>query len=379
MILSEKQEDALSKILDWYDNSDEKRYVLAGYAGAGKTTLAKTIAKMLRDTNNSVRFCAYTGKAANVLREKGCDPASTIHRAIYKLIDGPKMIKVNGEWVPDPASSKKLQFSLDPDSPLGRIGLTIVDEYSMLSEKLINDIESVARRVLYLGDPFQLPPVQGECSLKPDLFLDEVHRQALDNPIIRHATNIRTGVSLKHCDEGDFFYGYTSKVAPETYMEADQLIVGRNKTRRLWNMRYRTRLGYKWGFPEPGDKIICLKNNNDIGIFNGMIGTAKKQADFIHRDIFTLDFDTGDDLVMEGLKTWAGDIRGDDPANYPGRELNRFDFAYAITCHKSQGSEFDKVLVYNEPVGKSEVEKRRWLYTAITRAKSKVTLVDPVW
>lgn len=354
MKLSPQQTEAYDKIMAFMKN-DEKRIVLAGYAGTGKSTLAGLVSREIEDTI----FCAYTGKAANVLREKGCN-ASTVHSALYCLISN------EDEDIP--------RFGLNEDSELKSAGLVIIDEYSMLPNDIIADIEGMAKKVLYLGDPFQLPPVNGECGLRPDFFLEEIHRQALESNITRYATDVREGRALSFCEHEDFVYGPKSKFCTEDYDQADQIIVGYNKTRKAWNDRFRQKQGFEgFGFPCRGDKLMCIKNNHEIGLFNGMIGYAENDARKVSFEELSLDFEK-----FKSLKVWDGPFKDrDEPPKGAYKFLERFDYAYAITCHKSQGSEFDDVLVYNQPIGKNTIEKRRWIYTALTRAKRKVKLVQP--
>ncbi|HRI77266.1 MAG TPA: AAA family ATPase [Alphaproteobacteria bacterium] len=353
--LSPQQGQAFDNVMAWHQ-TDEKRYILAGYAGAGKTTIAKYIAEAIGIED--VIFCAYTGKAANVLREKGCTNSSTIHGAIYTLINDEDL---------------KPRFILDQESPVKFAKLVIVDEYSMLPEEIIDDIEKLAKKVLYLGDPFQLPPVHGECPLNPDFFLEEIHRQALESPIIRYATDVRAGKQLKFVDLPEFHYAPRASMSADAYEQADQIIVGYNKTRTAWNERFRQKLGLNQSiYPVAGDKLICTRNNHELGLFNGMIGYAKSDSYIEATQQLRLDFED-----FKGLEVWDGNFRGAAQPDRAFRKLDRFDFAYAITCHKSQGSEFDSVLVYNQPIGSDAVERQRWLYTAITRAKKKLTLVEP--
>lgn len=324
--------------------SEEKRFVLGGFAGTGKTTLSK---EMIR-RYGSVRFCAYTGKAASVLVDKGC-PATTLHSAIYTLV---------GEEEGEPA------FDINYDSDLARARLVIVDEYSMLNHEIIKDLESIAKKVLYLGDPFQLPPVSGNCPLVPDFILSEIYRQGVDSPILRAATDIRLGKSLSKNDDGDFMFLPKNELGQSEYIVADQIIIGLNSTRVAWNRRFRQVLGKTKIFPENGDKIICLKNNHEIGIYNGMIANA--QSDSIYDEI--------NETVCLSIEDY-NDIKA-NPNVFLGKPFNLnhhcnfFDYAYAITCHKAQGSEWDHVVIFQESNATP-----KWLYTAITRAKKKCVVV----
>jgi len=390
--LSPQQIEAFDGVMAWH-KTKEKRFVLAGYAGAGKTTLAKQIADEIG--HNGTIFCAYTGKAANVLREKECMNAGTIHSYLYSLTDHDReamkilneemhrMLKMGdtatanriSEQVAEMrANYRKPKYDLNMQSKLADAKLVIVDEYSMLSEELIKHIELVAKKVLYIGDPFQLPPVKGECSLQPDYFITEIHRQALDSPIIRYSKMVREGETISFCSEGEFEYGPQQNFGAEIYSDADQVIVGMNKTRMEWNKRFRDLAGHE-GLPRAGEKMICLKNSPVNGLFNGMIGYAASDARPKRSEHYILDFDDN-----AGLNVYAGDINGTgdkyDGYNPYHRTLDRFDFGYAITAHKSQGSEFDKVVIYNQPIGRG-VEAQRWLYTSLTRAKKKCILVQP--
>lgn len=362
MILSDEQTIEYDKIMRWKSRKGDKRYVLAGYAGTGKSTIAGEIASQC----NNVMFMAYTGKAANVLRDKGCY-AETIHSSIYCF---------SGEHRDD-KGRKKPSFRLNHKSPVKDLDLVVVDEYSMLSERLIHDLELIAKKVLYLGDPFQLPPVAGNCVLEPDGLLTEIHRQALDSPILRAATDVRQGKSLSFCDHGDFVYAHKRDTDPEIYLAADQVLVGFNATRRASNDWFRRKLKFNDSqntnpYPSPGERLICLKNNHNRGLFNGMTGTCAKRR-HVSNHVITLDFDN-----FEELPVYRAIFDGKQiPDLGKDQEVEQFDYGYVITCHKSQGSEWESVLVLNQPVGQTEELRQRWLYTAITRASKRCVLVEP--
>lgn len=357
MELATQQKQAFDEIMQWFKGSKQV-YTLAGYAGTGKTTLAKYIAAQI---NKRVVFCAYTGKAAKVLREKGCPNAGTIHSFLYSYLYRDE----NDNPI----------FGYDPNSILDAAGLIIVDEYSMLSQTIYDDLMQTGCKVLFLGDPFQLPPIaKDKIDVKPNFFLDEVHRQALESPVLKAATDVRMGNALRHTNSGDFIYQPKSLISLDTYLNASQVIVGKNDTRRAFNDNFRKKLGFdKEKTFQHGEKIICLKNNKQNGLLNGMIGVCKNPSE--NEQFFYFNFEC-DGAVFPDLKVWKGDILGWDQKTYNYRSgLDRFDYGYAITCHKSQGSEFEDVVIYNEPFG-DDIERRRWQYTALTRAKTRAILVD---
>lgn len=352
--LSPQQTTAFDHIMNWFKGPDQT-YALAGYAGTGKSTLAKMIAAECGKTV----YLAYTGKAANVLREKGCEHVSTIHSAIYDFVGEDE----EGNPV----------FDQGADVDLHKADLVIVDEFSMLPEDIVQDLEATgAKKILYLGDPFQLPPVNGECPIKPDFFLEEIHRQALDSPILRAATKVRQGESLVMGDDGDFKYLPKNKTDRALYLGADQVICGHNMTRNSYNKTFRKFLGFEGDMPRAGEKLICLKNNKKVGVFNGMIDTAVSDARAGVGAIYHLDIGP-----FRSLTVWNGDVKGEKaPPGLP-YPWNRFDYGYVITAHKSQGSEFNNVLILDEPVGSTDEERRRWRYTAITRSAKNCVLVQP--
>ena len=353
------QQQAIDAVADWYNNSDEQIFRLFGYAGTGKTFLAKTFAENL-PAGHRCGVAAVTGKAAYVLNQKGC-PASTIHRLIYRLVE----------------RSSPPKFELNPDSPLRSLKLLILDEVSMVGDKLGKDLESFGTKMLVLGDPAQLPPV-GDAgryiNAEPNIMLKEIHRQAEGNPIISMATKVRHRKPLSIGEYGESTVEY--QMRPDACIQADQLLVGKNKTRRLYNQAFRRHYNRGdsrgEGYPQPKDKIVCLRNNHQMGLFNGSI--------WIVRKVRKLNEDRLLDLISEDEKdtlkgVWACGstfLDGKIP-EYQKRDQNFFDYGYALTCHKSQGSQWDNVAIIDESAVFGE-DRYKWLYTAITRAAERVTV-----
>jgi len=397
--LGDQQREASDKILDWYKNSEEQIFTLAGYAGTGKTTLAKYLAAEL---GNQVQFGAYTGKAVNILREKGCVNVETIHGLLYKPVGHDKsklhelrteLKEAEGRGDNFKATSlrteidvmvkehRKPKFDLNMD--VGGGNLLFVDEYSMLPNEVLADLRRKFKKILFMGDPFQLPPVKGNCNLEPDFFLTEIHRQALESAIVRLSKDIRENQSFGYGDYGDLVYMPLANATADMLMGVDQIICGRNATRTSLNHWYRAQKGITNPLPVRGDKMICLKNNKKLNLFNGMICSATEDAIKAqpHYNNFMLKTDIELPAGESVIQVWDGDIMGKgedyDWDDWSMKSLNRFDYANAITCHKSQGSEFKTCAIYNEPVGNDDLMKRRWLYTAITRSKERCFLLQP--
>ena len=346
--LSKKQYQAIQEIVDWY-HSDKPFYVLAGYAGTGKSTLAKRLQEKIGGT-----FCTYTAKAADVLNKKGVGTC-TIHSLIYDY-----------EGVDE--KTKELVWSLKAKN---HSKLLIVDEYSMIDSDVLRDLKQKYKKILFMGDPCQLPPIKDNKQvLVPNFFLDEVHRQAADNPILKWAHKIRNGdVPYRDMNENDMFIVKAMDDLTDDEMRAaDQIIVGKNKTVRDINNYMRELYGFSdiSNLPVRGEKLVCLKNNHAEGLVNGHMFTCSSNAKDWERDKnrYSLNIDGNQ------FDVWDGDVLGKDKSKYDYRtRLERVDYAYAITCHKAQGSEYDSVVVINESWGDT---KLNWLYTAVTRAKTNI-------
>jgi AAA domain-containing protein len=241
MRFSPQQDCALCAAARWLRApSAQVVFRLFGYAGTGKTTLAKHLAEHI---DGRVIFAAFTGKAAHVMRSKGCNDAGTLHSLIYTCHD-----TENGPL-----------FELSDNSTLAGAKLLIIDECSMVDAKLGGDVLSFGTKVLVLGDPAQLPPIRGTgffTNAPPDVVITDVQRQARDNPIIHMATMVREGDRLELGSYG------SSRVIPcnaITFAElaaSDQVLVGRNATRRLLNERLRNHLELHGAIPQPSDRLL---------------------------------------------------------------------------------------------------------------------------
>jgi exodeoxyribonuclease-5 len=262
---SPEQDAALKAVADWLKDKPGRGRVplifrLFGYAGTGKTTLAKHVAESV---DGKVLFAAFTGKAALVMRSKGCQGATTIHSLIYRPLE---------------SSTATPSFTLWDDAPASKAKLIVIDECSMVDADLGRDLKSFGVPLLVLGDPAQLPPIQGGgyfTDAPPDAMLTEVHRQTRNDPIVRLSMDIRAGNRLLPGVYGETQVVTRDDLDPQRVLDADQVLVGRNATRRAYNMRMRERRGFAGELPIAGDKLVCLRNNRRKGLFNGGLWLIK--------------------------------------------------------------------------------------------------------
>jgi exodeoxyribonuclease-5 len=406
-----QQDTALKRVNDWLNGGyvQQQVFKLFGYAGTGKTTMAKELAS---GVEGPVFFGAYTGKAASVLRAKGCPGASTIHSMIYRsreksrlalklleqeLVEArqlathegrdeatcPIVCKLAAEVEQERQRASGPVFDLNPDSPIRDAALVVIDECSMVDGEMGEDLLSFGTPVLVLGDPAQLPPVMGGGFFtedkNPDVMLTDIQRQARDNPIIAMAARVREGGELPIGKAGTsrvLERGY--RLDPQEVLAMDQLLVGKNTTRHGFNRRMRQLHERGGEFPVEGDKLVCLRNNHELGLLNGAQWTT----------VSSFNDEDGPDVTLEIRPIDATDaneepkvvnahkapFRGEKVDVWTRKDAEEFDFGYAMTCHKAQGSQWDNVLIVDESWVFRQ-DRNRWLYTAITRAASSVTVL----
>ncbi|ETR78679.1 ATP-binding protein [Afipia sp. P52-10] len=361
------QDLALKAVADWLrakpgQGATPLVFRLFGYAGTGKTTLARHIAESVE---GQVKYAAFTGKAALVMRNKGCDGASTIHSLIYRARE---------------TMDETPTFELWDDAPASKAKLIVIDECSMVDAELGRDLMSFGCPLLVLGDPAQLPPIQGAgffTNAEPDAMLTEVHRQAQDDPIVRLSMDVREGRTIEAGQYGETEVVRRTSLDPDRVMNADQVLVGRNNTRRAYNLRIREKQGITDPLPVAGDKLVCLRNNRKKALFNGGLWRVKARAQSKSR-IVTMRLVPDEEFAAKAVKVsvradcFAGGI--EDLAWEQRRPYDEFDFGYVLTVHKSQGSQWDDVVLFDESFAFQE-SRARWLYTGITRAAKRLSIV----
>lgn len=402
--LSAQQNEAVEKVSRWRQTLKRQYFLLDGPAGTGKTTLAR-----LLSSSGVVLYAAPTGKAAAVLTSKGC-PASTIHQLIYKPMAEAKskleelkkeekdilqqLEEAVGPQEPIQAELRTVRekirveqksadrpfFALRTESDLREADLLVVDERSMVDGVMGEDILSFHAPVLFLGDPYQLPPVNGvpfAKDQKPDFLLTEVHRQALGSPILELATLARTGGQL------DIGYERSSDAGTARILggrppvdlvgKADQILCGRNATRIALNRRSREIRGFTDVMPVTGDRLVCRRNNHELGLANGTIWTVVKNHGSHMTGRIILDIVSEDGVVLSGVNVHSNPFAGRQVERWEVRDADMFEYGYALTVHNAQGSQWDSVVLFDDW---NLQDRRKWLYTGITRAARELTIVQ---
>ena len=391
MELNAKQKVGLDTALFRY-NHGLGYTVISGYAGTGKSTLVKFIVSALHIPEEEIVYCAYTGKACKVLQQKGNNNVLTLHKLLYTF-----------QALPDGTYIQKPKAKLD-------YHFIIVDECSMLPQEMVDLLlKYMDTYIIFLGDPFQLPPPAGEENnllANSHVFLDEIMRQALDNEIIKFSMDIREGRELPDHYDGENVKIYKKDQLTTKHLEwADQILCATNAMRQSVNNQMRDLNGLT-GEPQVGDKIICLKNNWDIfdddgnALVNGTIGTIdsietkffpvykyfkipNNKVPYYQINLTTEEgthfnvcadinlFSTGTPYLNDKQRYMLSRHKMFQNTPLP----NSFAYAYAVTGWKAQGGEWGKVLVLEEPFPYDKLEHQRFLYTAITRATNKVVII----
>ena len=379
--LSEDQINVFNHFISNITEDDKQLYIYSGYAGTGKTVLLARLVQLLEVLRQDYHVAVYTGQAVSVLRDKNIG-ATTIHRMMYtprELKDGTTI------WV-------KREY-LDFD-------WMIIDEFSMISKQMLEDMMSYGTKIIFFGDPFQLPPIGEDDSWlanKIDYNMTQIQRQAEGNPIIQTATKVRNKQNLTYTkqetEQGKMYVlskTKDAKLIAELKLSVDQIISGTNKTRRIINREIRKSLGRN-GTIDSGDRLIILKNNAEVNVYNGQqitvqdIGTPKQLEVYVPWDKMWVT------LTVVNIRTTGGEIHKIclNPITQDSFNVNTIkvekhpdlifvDYAYCANVHKMQGSTFKSTLVYADDLywmKRNGDMYDRGLYTAITRASHECYVV----
>lgn len=389
----EKMPEPVEMVCIYVDNY-EHLYLTENFVVTHNTTLVKTLIQSLPNINpeTDVCYCAYTGKACQVLNKMGNKPTSTLHRLMFEYRP-----KITGGFIriPRPTIDYKI---------------IVVDECSMLPQEFVDMLLSYPIFVIFLGDPFQIPPIEkdkGNYLLNnPHVFLSEIMRQDKDNDIIDLTMKIRNGEYIKP------FNGINAKVFGKSELTtgmlewADIVICATNAKRNAINKKMRELKGFS-GPPQCGEKVICLQNNwdrlsenNMEPLVNGLVGHIENvytsfnpMPQFIRGNVDVIDTvvgnfisETGEEfgeLTLDKKQFESGEETLDWKTKYKlGKSKykylipEQFAYGYAITAHRAQGSQWEKVLVIEENFPFENETHFRWLYTSCTRATQKLVVIN---
>lgn len=392
---NEGQAKASEDFQYWYKHPESRTrpwFEISGPAGSGKTTVVRHAMEGLGISLDDVVFIAYVGKAALALRLSGVN-GRTVHSAIYKVelvhatdADGNKLYRGGSPIY------KKIFVKVNSLST--NIKLIVVDEGGMIPAPMGYDILSFGVPVLVLGDKNQLPPVMGNPIFltHPDAFLTEIMRQNKDSPIIYLSQLATHGIDIPFKD-----YGQNCRVihrwelTDDDLSNSDMIICGTNNMRDTIN-RYTRKNIYNINSNTItiGDKLICRKNcwdiildGTDIALTNGMVGYVTSVDRNTRKRSSMMQIDFRPEFTQDEFKGLS--VNSKYPfLDYSERKgINTmyddnivFELGYCITCHLAQGSQADSVLIYDDMLGNTMSDYyKKWLYTAITRAKKELTIV----
>jgi exodeoxyribonuclease V len=403
-----QQERALSMVNSWIKSPGDKQvFRLFGWAGTGKTTLAKHFAEGI----SRVAFGAYTGKAALVLRQKGCMNAATLHSMIYlpsspseadiadlriqlfdlkqqliksgvseeDLLVHPKVESIQTQIRDENVRLQTPRFSLNRSSDIKSCDLIVVDEVTMVDQRMGEDLCSFGVPILVLGDPGQLPPVGGGgyfTKQMPDILLTEIHRQAQDNPILYLATQVRNKKKLALGKYGSSEVITRKELKNRTHQakDVDMVLCGRNATRRTTNQRLRELVGIQDLYPVSGERLVCLRNSAQDGLLNGGLWTVQDVESWSDDTRRYMSITCNDQPINTNVAALSMIFRGEDTNSvdyFSIADGAHFDFGGCLTVHKSQGSQWESGLVIDESECFRGFEFNH-LYTGLTRFSDSV-------
>lgn len=392
MGLNSGQAQILRDAVNWFKFGSEQVFEIDGLAGTGKTYLMNAILQELQLNLSEYLAMAYTGQASIVMRTRGFITARTIHSSLYEPVEEYDKSKISSRFgTPYKHTVFKLKKALDPN-----ICLFFIDEAYMVPDYMVKDILSFGIKIIVCGDAHQLPPINANPAFLtgPNVHhLTELMRQASDNPILYIASRAIKGLPIHNGIYGNNVMVINEdEFTPEMIKFADCICCGTNKTRDILNSYIRQLFGYTTQLPMFGERVICRNNNwqyaqDDIALANGLTGIVTRPPDVnnFNGSVFTMNFKP--DLV----DTMFFDV----PVNheyfvspYDKRQSLKefekryqlpgefFEFAYALTCHLCQGSEYNN-LIYIEEFMRPQI-MNQLNYTGITRAKKNLIYVKKI-
>lgn len=422
------------------DPMADQFFRLYGGAGTGKTTMLDTFLRRHgltplrprlgtkpedKDYVGDTLVAAPTGKAAQIVADRLSDFKAQDGRTLHSLFKAPipimdsaataanekldalnrriaqareagntaqahALMEERGDLVDVVRRGTVTQWDDNPDPDSRHAKVLIVDEASMVGMAMKPNLDKCGCKILAVGDPFQLPPpkdVPGITNVPPDAELTTVHRFAAGGMIAMLGQHLRSGNWFNKEVKTDEVVVTRDTFDVKRVMGADILLVWRNATRMRLNRDIRARLGFKGTFArDPNERLICIKNNHELGIMNGtrvrLIDSVVYRGE-LQADVQPL-FDDGRPMgpVVAGVPIWTGDMErhydkgADDIAERIPPGHLALTYSWVVTCHKAQGSEYQKVALFAEDGLRAVMgrEALRWAYTGVTRAKERLVV-----
>jgi exodeoxyribonuclease-5 len=380
--------------VDEFMNSGSGAAFLSGAAGTGKTT------GVARYVSPSTVMLAPTHKAASVLRSKGI-PARTLHSALYAPLASDACaceLPAAETWSPAFAKAhRKRKCTLDKvDMALNnsdsnrefwqRVSTVVLDEASMVNDTMVYDLMQRCGHVLAVGDVFQLPPIQGAPGFtEPDWELTTNHRQGAGNPILDIADRVREGSKLTIGHEAGarvsrYPLAHLLNSSTQLKRRGDVIICSTNANRLRANLHVRELLGLNETRVCRGDRIVIRDNDTQNGLYNGTILSVDsvRPYDFKNEEFYKIlgTREDGDAVTIHCRAESFFEERAWQSSKAKDKGCVRAEFAFALTAHTAQGGEWGSVTVENLPFDRDPVMRRRWLYTAVTRAQKRLTVTN---
>ena len=387
-ILTEEQQSLVQDCYNWFYNDTDLVFEFAGGPGTGKSFVLDFIIKYLGINRNNIAPMAYTGAAAVNMRTKGLLNAGTIHSWIYHTNISPRIDK-SGNYIMDEYFNRpKERLDFIPKVELEDIKLIIIDEAYMVPFEMKKDIEKFGIKIIACGDWNQLPPINSKPAYLTNRnvhLLTKTMRQAENSNIVKLAYYVLNGFPISNGYYGDVLVINEDELTDQMIMSSDVVICSKNSTREYYNNKIRELYGFHNKLPEYGERIICRSNNKyevveGINLANGLIGTVTNFPDVSGFDGKTFSMSFKPDLLSSSFnikasyKYFIASHQQKEALKYDKYlEGEKFEFGYCITSHLSQGSQFDNVIVIEEPMMGNI--NNRLSYVAITRAKKQLIYV----
>ena len=388
---NEGQTRVIREAVHHIKHGNEQVYQFAGKAGTGKTAVLWKIIQEVGIPLDKIACMAYIGQAAIVMRTRGLYNAKTIHSTLYQLEDVIQFDE-NGNVLMDPVFNKPIVKLVFRPKPLDDIDYMIIDEGGTVPMSMKQEIESRGKKIIVCGDLGQLPPVADKPAYLYDgkvTYLTEIMRQANGSYIPYIADMVSRGIPLNAGMYKNVLVIEEKDLTDEMIKYSNIVICGTNKTRDRYNKHIREDiLGYKNNIPNYGEKVICRKNNwnieiDGISLANGLIGQViyPTNVSRFNGKQFYMDFKP--DLLDAYFKDLECDYEY-FTAPYEKREYiknskyhkgEKFEFAYAITTHLSQGAQYPSGIYIQEYLGDDIQNKLN--YVGATRFSDYLIYVIP--